>query len=82
MSQAVLPRLPFTQQIEYVLNALHQSRILAGLMVSLVLIVLMTGRPDAFAELASSALRTGIRVDAAQAEAKAEIGRASCRERV
>ena len=72
MSQAVLPSLPFTQQIEYVLNALHQSRILAGLMVSLVLIVLMTGRPDAFAELASSALRTGIRVDAAQAEAKAE----------
>ncbi len=42
---AILPRQTIVQQIEYVLDALHQSRLLPGLMVSLVLLVLMVGRP-------------------------------------
>ena len=60
MSQAILPRQPIVQQIEYVLNALHQSRILPGLMISLVMVVFMLGRPHAFDELTSVAAGTGL----------------------
>jgi hypothetical protein len=53
MSQATLPRQTIVQQIEYVLNALHDSRVLPGLMISLILIALMVARPTAFTELTS-----------------------------
>ena len=52
-SQATLPRQTIVQQIETVLNAMHDSRLLPGLMISLVLIALMIGRPAAVAELTS-----------------------------
>ena len=71
MSQSILPRQTFVQQIEYVLNAMHQSRLLPGLMVSLVLVVLMLGRPNVFTDLTSVAASTGIIAATEQPEAEA-----------
>ena len=62
MTQTILPRQPITQQIENVLNAMHDSRLLPGLMISLVLLAFMFTRPTAFAEL------TSFHVDAVSAE--------------
>ena len=48
-SQTTLPRQPF----ESFINAMHYSRLLPGLMISLILLALMIARPAAFAELTS-----------------------------
>lgn len=72
MSPATLPRQTFLQQIEHVLNAMYQSRLVPGLMVSVVLVVLMLGRPNVFAELTPVAAGTGLVADVEQAAAEAE----------
>ena len=53
MSQTILLRQTLVQKIESVLHAMHDSRLLPGLLVSVVLIALMAGHPASFSDLIS-----------------------------
>lgn len=53
MSQTLLQKQPVVQKIEVLLRAMHDSRLLPGLVISLVLLTLMAGRPSSLLDLSA-----------------------------